>query len=146
MIDRTGKTLAPGFAHGAALTLEEPLSFWGGFDRVSGEVIDTHHPQRGVRLAGRVVFMSRGRGSSSSSSVLAEAIHLGTAPAAIVLSETDPVIALGAVVAAELYAIAMPVIVVAPGSTSGIADGTAMTVDATNAQAMLEASPGKTRR
>ena len=48
--------------------------------------------------------MPSGRGSSSSSSVLAEAIRAGTAPAAIVLGEADPILALGAIVARELSA------------------------------------------
>jgi predicted aconitase with swiveling domain len=146
VIDLRGRTLAPGIARGEALTLEEPLSFWGGFDPQTGEVTDTHHPQRGVHLTGHVVFMRRGRGSSSSSSVLAEAIHLGTAPAAIVLAETDPVVALGAVVAAELYTIEMPVIAVAPDSTIGIADDMAVMVDATSGEAVLEAGPGEAQR
>ena len=48
-------------------------------------LIDTHHPQRGASVTGRILVMPSGRGSSSSSYVLAEAIRAGTAPAAIVL-------------------------------------------------------------
>jgi uncharacterized protein len=57
--------------------------------------------------------MPSGRGSSSSSSVLAEAIRAGTAPAAIILGEADPILALGAIVARELFATTIPVIVTA---------------------------------
>ncbi|HEY6568626.1 MAG TPA: DUF126 domain-containing protein [Actinomycetota bacterium] len=146
MIDLTGRTLAAGVGRGEALTLQEPLSFWGGFDGVTGTVSDTHHPQQGVCLSGRVVFMRRGRGSSSSPSVLAEAIHVGTAPAAIVLTEIDAMIALGALVAAELYGVEMPVVVLAPGSTSEIEDGVPVTVDATKVVAVVEADPRGTRR
>jgi uncharacterized protein len=146
VIGARGRTLAGGIGRGEALTLQEPLSFWGGFDPQRGTVCDTHHPQLGARLTGRVVFMSRGRGSSSSSSVVAEAIHRGTAPAAIVVAETDPIIALGAVVAAELYGIEMPVIVVAPSSTSGIVDGTEVTVDATQVEAVLASGHPEARR
>ena len=53
--------------------------------------------------AGRILVMRAGRGSSSGSSVLAEAIRAGTAPAAIVLAERDAILAVGAMVAAELY-------------------------------------------
>ena len=63
-------------------------------------------------MAGRVVVMPWGRGSSSSSSVLAEAIRAGTAPVAFVLLEPDPVLTLGAVVAKELYGVEVPVVVV----------------------------------
>ena len=106
-----GRTLAPGVAEGEALVLAEPLSFWGGMDPASGTLIDAHHPQRGALLTGRVVVMPSGRGSSSASSVLAEAIRAATAPAAVLLLEPDPIIALGSVVAAELYGAACPVVV-----------------------------------
>jgi predicted aconitase with swiveling domain len=56
--------------------------------------------------------MEFGRGSSSSTGVLAEAVRLGTAPAAIVLAEADMIVMLGALVAKELYGLACPVIVV----------------------------------
>lgn len=87
-----------------------PLSFWGGVDSATGQIIDGRHPQVGVSLTGKIVRMSRSRGSSSSSSVLAECIRLGTAPAAIVLQQPDPIILVGALVAAELYGANMPVL------------------------------------
>jgi hypothetical protein len=103
--------LLPGEARGEVVVLDEPLSMWGGFDPATGEVIDRHHPQAGISLTGRVVVMPSGRGSSSSSTVLAEAIRLGTAPAAIVLRQPDDIILLGALVAKELYGMVCPVAV-----------------------------------
>jgi predicted aconitase with swiveling domain len=105
-----GRTLAPGEGEGHALVLEEPLSFWGGLDPATGRVIDVHHPQRGALVAGRVLMLPAGRGSSSSSYVLAEAIRAGTAPAAIVLLEPDRIVVLGAIVARELYGHHVPVV------------------------------------
>jgi predicted aconitase with swiveling domain len=105
------RVLVAGTAEGDALVLEEPLSFWGGIDPATGNLIDTRHPQRGERVTGRILVMPSGRGSSSSSSVLAEAVRAGTAPAAIVLLEADPILALGAIVARELYGTALPVVV-----------------------------------
>jgi predicted aconitase with swiveling domain len=106
------RVLVAGSAEGDALVLDEPLSFWGGVDPATGAVVDPHHPQRGERVGGRVLVMPSGRGSSSSSSVLAEAIRTGTAPTAIVLLEADPILALGAIVARELYGSTMPVVVI----------------------------------
>jgi predicted aconitase with swiveling domain len=108
---------------GHALVLDEPLSLWGGMDPTTGEIIDAFHPQRGARLTGRVVVMPSGRGSSSSASVLAEAVRSGTAPAAIVLGEQDLILAIGAAVAQELYGVTLPVVVVPPGRLEGIRDG-----------------------
>lgn len=118
-----GRVLSPGDASGAALVLEEPLSLWGGMDPATGRVIDAHHPQRGVRLTGRVVVMSSARGSSSSSSILAEAARAGTAPAALLLGDGDLILAIGAVVAQELYGSAIPIIQVEPSDMGLIHDG-----------------------
>jgi predicted aconitase with swiveling domain len=103
--------LAGGTAEGLALVLDEPLSFWGGIDPATGDVIDRHHAQHGANVRGRILVMPSGRGSSSSSSVLAEAVRACTAPAAIVLREPDSILLVGALVAEELYG-RRPVIVV----------------------------------
>ena len=128
------RTLVPGEATGEVLELTEPLSFWGGIDPATGDVIDVHHPQRGANVSGRVLVMPGGRGSSSSSSVLAEAIRAGMAPAAIVLLEPDPIVALGAIVARELYGVSMPVVV---GSSTGLATGATVMVEAADAGARI---------
>jgi uncharacterized protein len=107
------RTLVAGTAQGRALVLDEPLSLWGGVDPATGDIIDPRHPQHGANVAGRILVMPSGRGSSSSSSVLAEAIRAGTAPAAIVLGEADPILALGAIVARELFGGTIPVVVAA---------------------------------
>jgi predicted aconitase with swiveling domain len=107
------RTLVAGTAEGRALVLDEPLSFWGGIDPANGDIIDARHPQHGANVAGRILVMPSGRGSSSSSSVLAEAIRAGTAPAAIIMSDSDPILALGAIVARELFGTTIPVIVTA---------------------------------
>lgn len=124
-----GRTLVAGHATGTALVLDEPLSFWGGLDPATGDLIDTHHPQLGANLAGRVLVMPSGRGSSSSSYVLAEAIRAGTAPAAIILREPDGIIALGAIVARELYGAAPPVVVLS-ADYDLVADGRTTEIDA----------------
>jgi uncharacterized protein len=103
-------TLAPGEAEADAFVLAEPLSFWGGYDAATGRIIDRHHPQAGAALAGRILVMTAGRGSSSGSSVLAEAIRRATAPAGIVLLHRDAILTTGALVAAELYGRAVPVV------------------------------------
>jgi predicted aconitase with swiveling domain len=114
---------------GRALVLEEGLSLWGGMDPTSGELIDAHHPQRGANLAGRVVVMPSGRGSSSSASVLAEAVRAGTAPAAILLAEPDLILSIGAAVAEELYGVFVPVVAVGSDTIRTVTDGSEIRVD-----------------
>ena len=123
-----GRVLAPGAAVGVVLRLDEPLSLWGGLDPATGEVIDRRHPQSGVVVTDRVLLLPGGRGSSSSSSVLAEAIRARTAPAAIVMREPDSIVALGAIVAAELYELVMPVVVVDPDVFDSIHEGATVSI------------------
>jgi predicted aconitase with swiveling domain len=118
-----GRLLVEGNARGRALVLDEPLSFWGGLDPATGEIVEASHPQRGAVVTGRILVMPSGRGSSSSATVLAETIRSGTGPAGIVLGEPDAIIAMGALAAAELYAIELPVIVVARDVLASLRDG-----------------------
>lgn len=106
------RSLVFGKTQGTVFKLDDPLSFWGGFDSACGKVIDRFHPQHGACLSGAIVFMERGRGSSSGASVLAEAIRLGTAPAAIMLLQEDAIITTGALVAQMLYQIDCPVVAI----------------------------------
>lgn len=128
--------LTPGTATGAALRLDRPLSFWGGTDQ-DGLIVDQHHPQFGVHLVGRVLLMTSGRGSSSSSSVLAEQIRVGTAPAAIVLAHADAIIAVAAIVAFELYGVAVPIVLVDEEQHRILPDHAELTVHATDELASI---------
>lgn len=114
------RILHPGTARGRALVLAEPLSLWGGLDPASGAIIDPHHPQRGANVAGRVLVLPAARGSSSSSSVLAEAARAGVAPAAILLGEPDLILSVGAAVAEELYGTIIPVAVLSTQELAAI--------------------------
>src|SRR5262249_32029044 len=86
-------------------------SFWGGFDVASGRIVDRSHPSCGELLTGRIVVMPSGRGSSSASSVLAEALRTGTAPAGLILSEPDPILTVGAICGERLYRKRLPIVI-----------------------------------
>jgi uncharacterized protein len=98
----------------AVLLLDEPLSFWGGFDPRTGIILDIHHPQRGQNLTGKILMMVETRGSGSAPGTLAEAIRLYTAPAAIILVRPDINLSVGARVAETLYGKTCAIISVAP--------------------------------
>ncbi|MER8576557.1 DUF126 domain-containing protein [Mesorhizobium sp. M1338] len=119
-IERTGTFQLAGEAQGQALVFSQPLSFWGGIDAETGDITDHSHPGLGQNVAGKILVMPSGRGSSSSSSVLAETIRRGTAPIGILLERPDPILAVGAIVAEFLYEIRMPLVVCdAMGIVSG---------------------------
>ncbi|MGF6514109.1 putative aconitase/putative aconitase with swiveling domain [Pseudomonas sp. BT76 TE3572] len=106
----TGRSLVAGAAQGALLFADVGLSFWGGVDPYSGEVIDRHHPLSGEYLAGRVLAIPSGRGSCTGSSVLMELISNGHAPAALVLAEPDEILTLGVLVAQTIFERSLPVL------------------------------------
>jgi uncharacterized protein len=130
-------TLVEGRASGRTLVLEEPLSFWGGIDATTGEIVDTHHPQAGQSVSGRVLVMPSGRGSSSSSSVIAEAIRGGVGPSGIVLAVSDPIIALGCLVAHELYGATTPVVVLDEPGYQACVESTDLLVEADDGRAIV---------
>ena len=135
-VEATGTVLHAGEAIGRVLRLEAPLSFWGGVDE-SGTIIDRHHPQHGVTIRGRVLAMPSGRGSSSSASVLAELLRTRQGPAAIVMAEADAIVALGAIVAGELYDDATPVVVLPAEQHARLPDGARTTVHASGSSATI---------
>lgn len=114
------RVLNAGESEGPVLVLDEPLSFWGAFDPRTGIILDVHHPQRGACLTGKILLMRESRGSGSSPGTIAEAIRLGTAPAAIVLMTPDVNLAIGAAVAAELYGRHCPVLAVSEADYDGL--------------------------
>ena len=106
----TARILVAGSAEGEALVLDEPLSFWGGFNPRKGEIIDIHHPQYRQSVTNRIVFIPQSRGSAGTPGGIAETLRNGSGPAAIVLGNTDLNIAIGALVANRLYDLQIPVL------------------------------------
>lgn len=95
--------LLPGDAvSSACLALTAPISFWGGVDPASGTIIDARHPERGHNIAGRILALPGTIGSSSASAVLLELVHVGKAPAALLMDAPDAILLLGLVVAREM--------------------------------------------
>ncbi len=104
------RSILTGAAEGPVIATTEALSFWGGVDPATGRVIDVHHPLHGVSLTGGVLFMPTSRGSCTGSGVLLDLILTGRAPSALVFCEAEDVLTLGALVAAEMFERALPVV------------------------------------
>ncbi|ARB31794.1 DUF521 domain-containing protein [Pseudomonas tolaasii] len=105
-----GRSLVGGSAQGELLFADVGLSFWGGVNSLTGDVIDQHHPLAGKNLAGRVLAIPSGRGSCTGSSVMMELISSGHAPAALILAEVDEILTLGVLLAEMIYERSIPVI------------------------------------
>jgi predicted aconitase with swiveling domain len=125
-----GRVLVAGEAEGEGLMTNEPLSFWGGYDQTTGEIIDRRHPLSGQMASGRILGLPGSRGSSTTTAVLLEAVRRGTAPAAILTSTTDSFLALASIVADELYQRPVPVVALSAQDFAAVQTGDWITVHA----------------
>ncbi len=105
-----GRCLVAGQAQGELLYADVGLSFWGGVEPFTGEVIDRHHPLSGQIISGRVLAIPSGRGSCTGSSVLLELILNGHAPAALVFERIEDILTLGVLIAEQMFGHSIPVI------------------------------------
>jgi uncharacterized protein len=135
-----GHVLAVGHGWGTAF-VTDPVSFWGGISADDGVIIDVHHRDRGRSVAGTVLVMPVGRGSSSASAVLAETLRVGSGPAAVLLASPDIILAAGSVVARELYGIECPIVELDATSFEAVAacSGARLRVEASDDLAMIRA-------
>jgi len=123
-----GKAVVPGEATGRALVSRMPITLWGGLNPATGEIPDPRHDRCGEVVTGRVFVFPHEKGSSTASAILLEAIRRETAPAAIVTAATCPILALGSIVADELYNRRVPMVVLSEPDLATIGDGDQLTV------------------
>jgi len=94
----TGRVIKHGRASGRALVSPEPLSFFGMVDAETGVVVERGHPLEGKSVAGRVLVFPTGKGSTVGSYILYRLAKAGRAPAAIINAESEPIVAVGAII------------------------------------------------
>ncbi len=95
----TGRVIKAGAAEGEALVSEEPIGFLGGVDGETGVVTERGHPLEGQCVAGKVLVFPTGKGSTVGSYVLYQLAANRIAPAAILNAESEPIVAVGAIIA-----------------------------------------------
>jgi predicted aconitase with swiveling domain len=123
-----GRAVVPGSAQGEALVSHEPLSLWGGLNAQTGEITDRRHERSGEIVTGRIFVFPQGRGSSTASAVLLESVKAGKAPAAIINVRLDPILALGSIVADELYHKPVPIVILSQADFDSIREGDYVTI------------------
>ncbi len=97
-MDLKGRVIYKGTADGEALTTTQPISFYGGVDPNTGEVIDKGHELQGKSVKGKVLVFPNGKGSTVGSYTLYRMKRNDAAPAAIVNRECETIIAVGAII------------------------------------------------
>jgi predicted aconitase with swiveling domain len=94
-----GRVIVSGLARGSALVSTDPISFFGGVDPLTGKVIERGHSIEGKTITGKVLVFPQGKGSTVGSYVLYRMKKVGTAPAGILNTETETIVAIGAIIA-----------------------------------------------
>lgn len=122
----TGRSLLGGTATGSLLVTSQPISFWGGYDQASGEIIDRGHELSGQIASGSILAFPYTKGSSTTTAILLESVRAGVAPAGFIMVRPDNFIALAAVVAEEMYGVRLPIVVLSEDEFSRLETGTAV--------------------
>jgi len=94
----SGRVISKGVASGSALVSNAPLSFLGGVNPTTGEIIDPRHELYGCSVAKRVLIFTTGKGSTVGSYVIYQLKKKGVAPAAIINEVSETIIAVGAII------------------------------------------------
>lgn len=126
-----GRRVVGGAAEGLVLASDRPISFLGGVDGVTGEVRDPDSPIRGEQLAGRVLAVPHGKGSTVGSYVLYGLRKRNAAPSAVLASRAETILAVGAVIADVPMVDRLPVDLVRTGDWA-VVDADAGFVDLPN--------------
>ena len=93
-----GRIISRGTGKGKILVSKDAISFLGGVDPETGIVVEKGHALEGKCIAGTVLVFPRGKGSTVGSYVMLQLMKNGKAPVAIINSEAEPIIAVGAII------------------------------------------------
>ena len=119
------RKVAKGKGKGELIVSSEPISFLGGVNPETGEIIDPNHELKGERIKDKVLFIPGGKGSTVGSYVIFQMMKNNTAPKAIICLSAEPIIATGAIMSD------IPLID-SPAETKDLTNGTLVEVDGTN--------------
>ncbi|MBP2145559.1 putative aconitase with swiveling domain [Methanofollis sp. W23] len=128
-----GRGIARGVASGKLLVSDAPLSFLSGVDPETGVIMEEGHPLQGQSIAGTVFAFPYGKGSTVGSYIMYALSRNEKAPAAIINTEAEPIIATGAIMGG------IPMVDRLEVALADLPDGTEVTVDGDEGTAAWDA-------
>jgi predicted aconitase with swiveling domain len=93
-----GRIISRGVAEGEALTTTQPISFYGGVDPETSEILEKGHELQGKRVKDKILVFPNGKGSTVGSYTLYRLKKGGVAPAGMINRECETVVAVGAII------------------------------------------------
>ena len=94
------RTISRGCAEGQVLITRDNISFLGNVDPKTGKVVDANHELFGRSIKDKVLVFPHGKGSTVGSYVIYQLFKNGVAPAAMINLESEPIVAVGAIISA----------------------------------------------
>ncbi|MCK4568198.1 MAG: DUF126 domain-containing protein [Candidatus Thorarchaeota archaeon] len=93
-----GRKIFKGKVIGEALVTGDDISFYGGCDPETGEIVEKGHHLEGKSVSGKILVFPSGKGSTVGSYVLYALKKAEKGPLAIVNKIMDPVVAVGCII------------------------------------------------
>lgn len=95
-----GRKISKGKASGEALVTSQAISFYGGVDPETGEVVEKDHELEGQSVAGKILVFPNGKGSTVGPYVLYQLAKAEPpmAPTAIINAECEAIVAVGVII------------------------------------------------
>lgn len=93
-----GRCIVEGYAEGRALVSKDPISFMGGVDPKTGKIIERGNEIEGECIKDKILVFPSAKGSTGGSYMLYEAVKNKVGPKAIVNSEAESIVVIGAIV------------------------------------------------
>jgi hypothetical protein len=93
-----GRTIFKGTVEGEALVSSEPISFYGGVDPDTGEILEKGHDLQGKSIIDKILVFPNGKGSTVGSYILYRMKKNGTSPLAIIVEDCETVVAVGVII------------------------------------------------
>ena len=93
-----GRKISTGNAAGEALVTSMGISFYGGVDPETGQVVEKDHELEGQSIGSRVLVFPTGKGSTVGSHTLYRLKKAGLAPMAIINAECETITAVGCII------------------------------------------------
>lgn len=94
-----GCKVAKGTGEGEAMVSTQAISFNAGVDPDRGMVVDKDHELKGKCITGKVLVFPGGKGSTGGSWIIMRLADNKIAPAAMINIATEPVVAVGSILA-----------------------------------------------
>jgi len=93
-----GRIISKGVVESEALVTTQPISFYGGVNPETSEILEKGHELQGKQIKGKILVFPTGKGSTVGSYTLYRLKKGGVAPAGIINAECETVVAVGAII------------------------------------------------